>query len=241
MIKIILIILFNIISLSASGKTYSVGVESYIDHPYQSVKANGEFYGVLKDILDSFAKEEGINFIYKPYKSAELYKEFLSGNLDFKFPDNYIWKFAEKEGHNIIYSIIVTHYIDGIFIKKSDLGKKMKEFKIFGTNKGDDIVHILSKKQKDGRIDVTNAQTCSELISKIMAGEIDAIFCNYDVMRYLLKGSLYEKEVVFNPDFLFIDNYFYLSTIKHKEIIEKFNKWVIKNRQYIERVAHEQI
>ncbi len=237
--KIILIICLIIFASSAIAKTYIVGVEDYIDHPYQSVKANGEFYGIIRDILDKFAKEEEIEFIYKPYKSDELYKEFLAGRLDFKFPDNYIWKYSEKEGYKIIYSIPVTHYIDGIFIKKSSYGKKMKDFKIFGTNKGDDIDHILSKKQKDGKIEVKNANNCAELISKIIAGEIDAIFCNYDVMQYLLKGSIYENEIVFNPDFIFIDNYFYLSTLKYPEIIEKFNGWVRENREYIERVIHE--
>lgn len=228
-LRILAIILFSIFSANASEKIYYIGVEGYIDHPFQS----------LKDILDSFAREEGLKFEYIPHKSEDLYKKFLSGELDFKFPDNHIWKSELKVHHKIYYSDIVTHYIDGIFVKKSDISKKMRDIKVFGTNKGEDLDPILARKQKKGKIKVEGVKSCSELISKLENGEIEAIFCNYDVMRYLLKDSLLDKEIVFNPDLLYIDNSFYFSTIKYPEIIEKFNKWIEKNRRYIENLAHE--
>lgn len=236
---LVFLIFFNSLNAIASPKKieYTVGVEDYVRYPFQTVE-NGRYYGVFRDILDKFAESERIKFIYKPYKVKELYQNFYTKKFDFKFPDNPVWRSPQKEKYPIIYSNFLTHYIDAIFVRKSDYGKVINELKTFGIV-DDIILWVLKTKEQRAKIELKRANSCAELLVMLNRGEVNGIFCNYDVMKYLLKNSAVEDDIIINLDLPFIDNYFYLSTIMHPEIIKKFNLWISQNREFIDRKLHE--
>jgi len=234
-----ILVLFLLLGQNANAeiKTYEIGVEDYISYPYQYVE-NGKYLGKYRLILDRFAESEGIKFEYRPYKLSKLYSQFYQGNIDFKFPDNPVWRSDEKAKYKIHYSEFLTYYIDGLFVKKSNLKKTIKELKTFGVA-FDIIPWVLIQKENKEKIKILKFENCNEMISKIKTGEIDAILCNYDVMKYLLKDSVKDDEIVFNTNLPYTDNYLYLSTIKHPKLLEKFNKWIVENREFIDRETHE--
>jgi polar amino acid transport system substrate-binding protein len=236
---LLFLIIFSISNSYANTKKieYTVGVEDYVRYPFQTVE-NGKYYGVYRDILDKFAETEGIKFIYKPYKVKELYKNFYEKKFDFKFPDNPVWRAPQKEKYPIVYSNFLTHYIDAIFVRKTDAKKVINELKTFGIV--DDIVlWVLKTKSERGKVELKKANSCAELIVKLKRGDVNGIFCNYDVMKYLLNNSAVKDDIIINLDLPFIDNYFYLSTIMYPEIIDKFNIWISNNREFIDRKLHE--
>lgn len=235
----IIILFFSFYSFAkeVEKKEYIVGVENYARYPFQSV-INNNYHGVFKQILDKFASDYGIKFKYKPYKIKDLYSNFYINNLDFKFPDNPVWRSTQKNKFNIIYSDFITHYIDGIFVRSDDLSKNLNELKIVGSV--DDIIQwTLISKEKKGKIEVRRYQSCSEMIDLLVKKEINAIYCNYDVMKYLLKESTINDNIIINLDLPFIDNYFHISTIMHPQIIKKLNIWISNNRNYIDKKIHE--
>ncbi len=236
LISILIFLFYSKISI-AYVKTYIVGVEDAVNYPYKTSE-NGNFSGKFRQILDKFAKSQGIIFEYKSYQIKDLYEALYKNQIDFKFPDNPVWRSPQKKHHNIIYSDFLTYYIDAIFVKKSDMNKNFRDFKVFGTS-NDILLWPISEKLAHGKVKVLKSRSCAELIPQIKNDEIEAIFCNYDVMRYLLKNSTLETEIVVNTDLPFIDNYFYVSTINHGDIIEKLNGWIAKNRAYIEKETHE--
>ncbi len=242
MIKIkdkLLLIVFLLYSQTvvASEKIYIVGVEDSIGYPYKTSE-NGKFYGKFREILDKFAKSQGIRFEYKSYKVQDLFEALYTNKVDFKFPDNPVWKSPEKKDYKIIYSDFLTYYIDALFVKKSDIKKNFRDFKTFGTS-NDSLLWPISGKLAKGKVKVIQANSCSELIPQIKNNEIEAIFCNYDVMKYILRKSSLENEIVVNTNLPFIDNYYYISTINYPEIIVRLNSWIHKNRVYIEKEMHE--
>jgi polar amino acid transport system substrate-binding protein len=224
-------------ALAEQRKVYVVGVEDYPRYPFQYV-IDGEYKGKFREILDKFAKEKNISFKYKPLKIKNLYEELYSGEIDFKFPDNPVWRSPEKRQYEIFYSDIFTNYIDGIFVRKENIKKSFNQLNRFGVV-DDIILWSISNRANHGTAELIYGQSCAELISKLKDNYIDAIFCNYDVMIYLLKNSRLKYEIRFNTDLPLIDNYIHLSTIKYPEVIKEFNLWVSKNREMIERNAHE--
>lgn len=231
------IIFFSYSSLSSDVKEYIVGVEDYSRYPFQYI-INGEYKGRFRDLLDKFAKDNNIIFKYKPLKIDNLYTELYEGSIDFKFPDNPVWRSPEKKQYEINYSDIFTNYIDGIFVREDFINKRFAELKKFGVV--DDVVlWSLSNREKKGDAEIIKANSCAELIIKLKNKDIDGIFCNYDVMTFLLKNSSMSYKVKINTNLPLIDNYIHISTIKYPEIIKNFNIWVSKNREIIEKTAHE--
>lgn len=73
-----LITFVSLVSAS-SVKIFTIGVEDYENWlPYSSYK-NGVYFGLGKDILDAFAKEQGYVFQYKVLPLKRRDKLFTSG------------------------------------------------------------------------------------------------------------------------------------------------------------------
>ncbi len=73
-----------IFSAELTGKQiYTVGVESISFMPYSEV-SDGQYKGILRDILDTFSKKENLIFKYKPMPVARLYADFYSLQIDLK-------------------------------------------------------------------------------------------------------------------------------------------------------------
>lgn len=235
---IFIILLANASHAGSNEKnSYIIGVENYNRFPYEYIK-DGEYKGLFRDILDKFADDSGIEFKYVPYKIKDIYANFFADKFDFKFPDNPVWMSPQKSNYKITYSNYITHYIDGIFIKKDDLGKTVNQLENFGVMK-EPIIWTLANKQNRGKIKVKIRSSCSELIDMLEKKEINAIFCNYDVMKYLLKKSTLEDKILINLDLPFIDNYFHVSTIQYPNILKKLDEWILNNRNFIDEKIHE--
>lgn len=233
------ILIFVLVSQKSysSNKEYIIGVEDYVRYPFQYVEKE-DYKGRFREIFDEFAKSANVTFKYKPLKINSIYNELYSGKIDFKFPDNPVWRSPQKNKYQIYYSDIITSYLDGIFVKRGTNRKTFDEIKKIGTV-DDVLLWAIEKKRKNGDIDVTKSRSCAELIVRLKVNQIDAIYCNYDVMKFLLKKSKNENDIIIDTNLPLIDNYFHLSTINHPEIIKKFNIWISKNRNYIEKNIHE--
>lgn len=222
---------------STQVKEYVIGVEDYVKFPFQ-YNEDGEYKGNYRKIFDAFAKSQNIKFIYKPLKIKNLYKELFDKTIDFKFPDNKIWRSEQKQAYKMFYSQAITHYLDGIFVKIENLNKEFKTLKRVGVI-DDIILQILDKKSKDGTLDIIKAKSCAELLVMLQFSEIDGIFCNYDVMNHLLKESTLENKVVLNTHLPLIDSYLHMSTLSYPEILQKLDSWILENRNFIEKLTHE--
>jgi len=110
--------------LGAAGvaaQTYRVGVESQPYQPYYSLEA-GEYQGYARDLLDAFAADQGHRFIYVALPVKRLQSDFLSGKLDFKYPDHPHWNREQKQGRTVHYSAATAPYRDGVLVLPAYLG-----------------------------------------------------------------------------------------------------------------------
>ena len=215
----------------AQSQTYSVGVENLNYAPYFYIDSSGNYKGFSNDIFELFMQNTGIKFKFLPMPIFRLYKEFIDGNIDFKFPDSINWQSEMKKNKNIIYSDDVITYIDGIVMKNENKNKNISEIKTIGTIRGFEVKEY---KDKNKNIKFLESNNISELIDSLYKDKIDAVFFNIAVALYIVNNNVqYKNKFMFRKDLPYVLDHYKMSTIKNKKLIEDFNNFLKNNNKEI--------
>ncbi len=223
---------------------FTIGVEDTKTFPIYEVR-DGEYVGVARDILDLFAQNYGYQFTYTPLPIKRLFYDFLGGRLDFKFPDNKFWKFGDKKasGKKIIYNqegVIFVH--DVMLTRKSNLSKDMSYLKKMAIVRGVTPTRYNALIKK-GQLELVEYSSVHAIIVSAMTGRVDGAHTWSEIAHYYLakikKEKWFNKEanqVEMVSDTRFFDKHegvFYLSTIKHPEVIKNFDDFRVKYQSQI--------
>jgi len=221
-----------IITGTLLSKTFIIGVENIKYYPHYS-NENGEYSGYARAVLDAFAEKKGYTFIYNLMPVKRLYGEFLSGKVDFKYPDNPLWMGDAKKGKKIEYSKPVAEYIDGVMVLKENKKKGKSFLKNLGTVRGFTAWKYLDEMKK-GKIKFHENSTFEGLLKQVILGRIDGAYINVAVAEYQLNKILNKKgSLVFDSSLPFEKDNYYLSSIKHSDILEEFNFFLKKEKKLI--------
>jgi polar amino acid transport system substrate-binding protein len=214
--------------------TFIVGVQSNNEYPLYNFNQKDGFEGIFKKVLEDFAIEHKIKFIYKTLPKREMLRAFLDGEIDFRFPDNPFWSSAIKRSKKVIYSEPVHYYIEGIFTRKEKNFHNLEKIKSLGIV-GDVVPWSLYHYLEARKMTITKSNNCKLLIKELIDGDIEAAYCNYHVANYYIEKFALQKTIEFATDLPYVDDYYYLSTIKHSQILTKFNLWIEKNRNKLKK------
>lgn len=217
----------------AGNNTYSIGVEDLDYFPYYA-NDNNEYTGFSRELFDMFSREYGYTFKYQKLPVKRLLEEFLSLDVDFKFPDNPHWKINLKNEHNIVYSNSVVDYIDGTLVLHKNKGRGIKAFKTLGIIRGFtawDYLDYLSTTN----IELVENSSFSGLLRQVNLGRIDGIYCNIVAARYKIEDVFNKPYVlIFDPGLPYSKNSYMLSSIKHQKIIREINSFMVKKKRMID-------
>lgn len=215
----------------ANAKDYVVGVESISYYPHYSYEGN-TYSGFGRDLLDAFAADVGHNITYKAYPVKRLFKAFVAGEVDLKYPDNAYWGSDDKEGISVSYSAPVAAFIDGVVVDPSNKGKGLESLKKLGTVLGFTPWEYLGM-IKEKKISVKENASFEALINQTVAGRIDGAYANIDVINHKLSGK---DSLVFDETLPHTKGSYHLSSIKHMELIKEFDKWMASNEAKIVQI-----
>ncbi len=220
------------ISLSLSGMVnagnYTVGVEALEYFPLYEGQG-GSYKGYARDLIDAFGKAAGHTFTYKPVPVKRLFNEFLSGNMDFKYPDNPKWASNMKQGKNITYSDSTVEFIDGIMVAKSNSNLTVENFNSIGTLRGFTPWTYMDDISK-GTMKLFEANDMKALISMAESGRIQGAYFNVTVARYYLNNTMGKPDLLkFKEDLPHSRDNFLLSTMKHPDVIKQLNEFMKSN------------
>lgn len=218
---------------------YVVGVESVPFLPY-SIYEEGKYNGIFREILDLFATQHNIIFEYKALPVSRLYSEFFSNKIDFKMPDNKMWKadLKKQRGFNIIYSAKVVEYVDGILSSKEKLA--IENLKTLGIITGFTPWGYEENIER-GNIILRENSSLSGLLQQAILGRVDGIYTNVQVANYYLNKDFKQKKIFYQEGLPFIKGSYHLSTIKHPELIEKFNKFLVSKKTQINNIIESSL
>ena len=170
--------------LGAAGvaaQTYRVGVESQPYQPYYSLEA-GEYQGYARDLLDAFAADQGHRFIYVALPVKRLQSDFLSGKLDFKYPDHPHWNREQKQGRTVHYSAATAPYRDGVLVLPAYLGLGKARIKLLGTQLGFTPWPFLT--------DIEGGQIALTQTTRIETGQHGTYLRNSLLLKFQLQPAL---------------------------------------------------
>jgi len=210
-----------------AAQVYRVGVEELKYYPVYE-DDHGEYIGYARELLDAFAKSQGIVFKYVPLPVNRLFKTFISpqGNLDFKFPDNPYWQAGLKTPVHIVYSDPVLAYIDGVMVRPEDKGRGLPALRALGTIAGF-TPERYRKLIQAGQIRLEEFSNFSGLLQQAINKRLNGAYINVAIARYQLRDVIRAPDaLVFDPDLPYTESGYYLSTIKHPDVIGKLNQFL---------------
>ena len=231
---IILLIFFSIFTLPLFAATeYVVGVGDYDYWPHHGVNDN-KYQGYARELLDLFSKKTGHIFVYRPLPWKRVIHEYIRGEIDFIYPDNSAWDVEAKKGKAVHYSNAVVTYVDGVVVLPENKGNGIRRFKTIGTIRGFDVWEGTNYIQT-GQVKVAESNDFGPLLKQVLMENVDGAYIELAVANYYLREVLNKPgALVFDPDLPFREDSYYLSTIKHPEIMKIFNKFQVTERNAIE-------
>ena len=213
-----------------------IGVENIEYLPYYdgSDQQGSNYYGFSEQLLKLFANSYGYKFDFYSLPINRLYKDFIVQDyIDFKYPDNPQWhqdykkKYAEIKP--VTYSNKILTTVTGIAsLKKSIVLSECLSFAKVRGFTSQSYKTYFDKKE----IEVTETADTSELISLLILKRVDCIYISHDVLQYQLSKEFADAAIYFQNHLRVDEQNFYLSSIKHPEIILQFN-------QFLSRSSHE--
>ena len=209
-----------------------VGVELQPYAPYSEV-VEGEYRGYARDLLDAFAAEHGYRFVYTPLPVRRLLNDYLTGRVDLKFPDHPQWNADQKTGHTLHYSDPAAPYVDGILLKPQYLGQGMQRIERLGTQNGFTPWPYLTEIHA-GRIHLIQANQIESLLRMASSDRVDAVYLNPKVVAHHLgQMGMATDSLVYDPTLPHVEDHYYLSSIRHRQLIEVFNRFLAERADLV--------
>ncbi len=228
------------ISAFAAPTKYIVGVEPQDYFPCYSFdsKADAKDHVAGPAILDAFAKEAGIVFDYRPLPINRLFSDFIDEKIDFKYPDNPKWKGVNKEGKKIAYSDSVMEYVDGVMVVPEKKGKGISKLKRLGIVMGFTPWDFMGE-IKAGKVKVLENSDFKMLFAQVLQGGSDGVYVNVAVAKKYLDKDMNKKgALVFDSSLAHTKDNYYLSSIKHADVIQKFSTFLKDKKTNMDTVRN---
>ena len=232
-----LIVSLFISARSTQAQDFVIGVEEIDYRPFYYPE-KGRYSGPARDLFDEFARRNGFKFSYLTFPVNRLYREFLGGAVDFKFPDNSHWKGELKKGKKIIYSRPVIKFIDGVVVREDNLGKGLAHLKVLGVTMGFTPWSYLDLIKKN-QLKLVENPSFSGLLRQTIQGRVDGAYMNPAVARYHLGKMGQTGKVKFDPKLPYLEDSYRLSSLKHPDIIDRFNRFLVQEAKLVEQIKRK--
>ncbi|MFZ5958535.1 substrate-binding periplasmic protein [Pseudomonas knackmussii] len=215
--------------LPALAQTYVVGVENLAFLPHYSTDAQGRYQGFARELLDQFAASAGVQLEYRPLPVSQLLPSLLTGEVDLKYPDNPDWAGEEKAGHRLRYSQPVVQYVDGVLVAPERVGHGVTVLKRLAVVDGWSP-RGYEKAIDSGGVERLPSGDLRQMIQQALKHEADGAYFNVVVATYYLDNIRARPgALVFDPSLPHTRSSFRLSSERHPELIQRFDRFLIEH------------
>lgn len=219
-------LLASCLPFAAHAQTYVVGVEKAEFMPYSRVDDQGRYSGYARELLDSFATSTGITLEYRPLAPADLLAALLSGEVDFKYPDNSLWGAAAKADKNLSYSASTVDYIDGVLVLPLQKGKSIQQLKRLAVVDGWSPQEY-SAPINAGQMTQVGSTDLTTLIRSVIKKQADGAYYNVEVALYALNNSYKQTNaLLFDANLPYSRGSYHLSTLRHGAVLKRFDQFL---------------
>lgn len=231
--KLVCSLLAVLLATSAHGQTYVVGVENQAFTPHYNIDKQGNYQGFAREVLDLFAAKSGVQLEYRPLPVERLLPALLDGEVDLKYPDSSTWSQAQKAGKGLVYSQGVVSYVDGTLVAPKNQGQGLEKLQrlamVNGWTPWGYQKHIEAK-----QIQLVPSTDLRQMIKQALKKEVDGVYFNVVVAAHYLDNIRARPgALVFDPELPHTRGTFNLSTRKHPELIQRFDRFLVEQHAEI--------
>lgn len=218
-----------------NAKTYTVAFPDTKFYPqYEFI--DGKMKGLLPDVLRKFAKDSKLSFKMKAYPIKRYVQLFDQGEVDFILPDNPLW-ISKDLLKPVKYSKMIMSSPVRFYEKRGRSIESVEGLKSVATISGY-VITPLDDKINNAKVRVLYAKKNKALIQMLLNERAELIFFHSHILKQMIKErkELGDK-LIANKKLSGVKYNYHFSTIKHREIIDKFDEWMGLNRAWIEARA----
>ncbi len=220
-------------------QNFTVGLENLDYLPYyQASMSDKKPTGFGVELIELFASKYNYSVQFKVYPVRRLLSNLLAGKIDFKYPDSPNWSPALKKSHGLYYSDSSVEIIDGILTLEKYRELLLDEFTRLGSIRGfKPWPYMGAIQQRD--LTLMEASSMDQLIRQLRKGRVQGIYINTNVGIDYAAHNFDGLKLYWNKSLPFGRDNFSLSTIKHPQIIEKFNLFLMTYQKEISRLKQK--
>ena len=224
----------------SKAKAYTVGVYDDDMMPLWGFNEEGEYDGFARSLLEEFAQNQNIRFIYKPYSAKKIVPALKQGDVQLIFPANKHWHRKQKSSSDrIIYSDGVHFYLEGIMVAREYTFKPLSSLDAIGIIAGKQPASIQDSADR-GAVAVVEKPSYADLFEALASGEIQGIYTNVDVARARAKALGYKAGFIeFQESTSHLRERYRLATIKEEGVMREFNEFIFENEKYLKALQRD--
>jgi polar amino acid transport system substrate-binding protein len=220
-------------ALANDNRVLKVGIEDIEYYPHLSIGYRESSFAEI--VLKRFFKEQGYKVVFVPLPVKRFNNWFLTGDVDFKYPDNSVWRQDEKHDTDITYSL---PSVSGVIRTKENRGKPFSEIRNVGTILGF-FPQMWYDKIKTGEMELLEESNPRTVVKLPIKGLVDAIGIDFSVVHYYLGELGLQNKLLMDPCLPNTRVGFSLSTINKQEIIFELNQFIASHQDFIQAVKEE--
>lgn len=218
---------------------YIIGVEDVSYYPlfdFQNQQTSN--FSFSRDLLVAFFESQQLPYQFVALPVKRFDKWFMEENIDFKFPDNERWRDKNSKQLNIKFSAPVIALIAGTFVTKENEEISRDEVNSLVTIRGF-FPTLWQEDINQGKVKLYEEASPLSIVKHLLDGNVLATNIDPNVIRVNLQRLGKEGEVVLAKNILHQRYHYQLSTIKHPEIIQLFNQFLLENQELIEQLKNK--
>lgn len=218
--------------IAMAADVFVIGVEDTRYFPHYSYE-HGEYQGFAREILDAFFATRPYRHEYRAFPVERLFHTLVDGQIDFKYPDNELWRGDLKQQLPIVYSLPVAVYVDGVSVLPKYLGQDINRLKSLGALRGFSLPPWIYR-IADGQLEIVENDSFQGMVEQAIIGRVDGIYANVDVVSYLLRQVIGQPGALqFDTTMPYNRGHYRLSTLKHPQVLAEFNRWLSEQTDFV--------
>lgn len=229
--RVLLVLLLGWTSV-ARAETFVVGTEALDYYPYYRLD-HGEYAGFARELPDRFAASQGHRFVYRAYPINRLFKHLVSGEIDFKFPDNELWKQNIKKRVKVRYSRALVTSRQGFFVAPGRVGKLSRPMGHVAVVRGF-TVWPLAEDLASGKTHLAEVNELRPGLMLAATGRVDALFGERNVVAWQLRQMGKPQMLTLDPSLPLQEDGYKLSSAKHPDLLAVLDAWLVSHAAEVE-------
>ncbi|MCQ4296939.1 transporter substrate-binding domain-containing protein [Pseudomonas stutzeri] len=210
--------------------TYTIGVEKAAFLPHYQGDAEGNYQGFAREVFDRFAAHSGVRVTLRVMPVDALLPALLAGEIDAKYPDNPNWSVPAKTGRDVRYSQPLVNYVDGVMVAPRRAGLGLEQLRRLA------VVDGWTPRGYEDRIGtnqilLVSTRDLPRMVRQALLKDTDGGYYNVVVAAHYLNNVRAKPgALVFDPGLPHTRGTFNLSSVRHPELILRFDRFLDEQR-----------